>query len=323
MSLISSGFNLKTLFLLDIGWTSMTNIKVCSLVLELFTISHLPQQLSGTCQCFKIFDVFWALKEFLISVEAESLSVWIKAPFISCSDYNQDLRQFRSIMSETSFTLLLRTLQTWRRPGKLHWHLRNLTVLWEAFHNQLLSDLWLFSLTWKMRTLKLFLLIRWAWLASSFFTWTPWRSILSRTCRNSSLKLPDRWHCDKTNQVPAFFTSFMVTDSLRLLSSSLLTVLDVWLWLLDSLVISAWIPLTTPSISTWCTWNTTNQQPVRRQPGCCLTQQFSVRKLRKAGDNQSDSTWISWWKCDVWMIWNQSAPLSLYWQLKWWLSEVL
>lgn len=44
-----------------------------------------------------------------------------------------------------------------------------------------------------MRTLKLFLLIRWAWLASSFFTWTPWRSILSRTCRNSSLNLPDRW----------------------------------------------------------------------------------------------------------------------------------
>lgn len=162
-----------------------------------------------------------------------------------------------------------------------------------------------------MRTLKLFLLIRWAWLASSFFTWTPWRSILSRTCRNSSLNLPDRWHCDKTNQVPAFFTSFMVTDSLRLLSSSLLTVLDVWLWLLDSLVISAWIPLTTPSISTWCTWNTTNQQPIRPQPGCCLTQHFSVRKFREAGNNQSDSTWISWWKCDVWMIWNQSAPLCL------------
>lgn len=49
----------------------------------------------------------------------------------------------------------------------------------------------------------------------------------------------------------ALLTSFMVTDSLRLLSNSLLTVLEVVLWLLDNLVMSAWMPLTTPSISTW------------------------------------------------------------------------
>lgn len=51
------------------------------------------------------------------------------------------------------------------------------------------------DLTWKMRTLKLFLQIRWAWLASSFFTWAPCRSIFSRTYRSRS------WSCDRSPQL--------------------------------------------------------------------------------------------------------------------------
>jgi len=81
------------------------------------------------------------------------------------------------------------------------------------------------TFTWKMSTLKLFLLIRVAWLASNFFTWTACLSILS-------------------------LTSFMWTLTLRLFSRSLLTVFEVEVWLLESLVISFWISLTAPSIST-------------------------------------------------------------------------
>lgn len=87
-------------------------------------------------------------------VETEGGSVWIKDVSLTCAQELSDmLRQNQPLFDLRSWTLT-------SNP---------------------------FSLTWKMRTLKLFLLIRWAWLASSFFTWAPWRSILSRTCKNINL----------------------------------------------------------------------------------------------------------------------------------------
>lgn len=156
-----------------------------------------------------------------------------------------------------------------------------------------------------MSTLKLFLLIRWAWFASSFFTWAPWRSILSRTCNISTTglqydELPDSW-ARLEQQVWVSLTSFMVTDSLRLLSSSLLTVLEVWMWLLDSLVISAWIPLTTPSISTWCIWNIIDQW---------------LNKNKSEGEAWGP-TWIVSVSTDTIDYWGQSIPVIN----KWWLVD--
>ena len=78
------------------------------------------------------------------------------------------------------------------------------------------------ALTWKMSTLKWLRLRSWAWLFSSRFTWALCLSMRSLTARVCALTLRD-------------------------FSSSLLTVLLVEAWYLESLVRSFWIPFTEPS----------------------------------------------------------------------------